>query len=463
MRKCGIPLRPVISMIGTPQYGLAKYLDSVIKPYIFSSCMTSSSTEFVEAMKGLTLPSSCKLVSFDVVSLFTNVPLEETINLACDYVYNQDNSIRPNFERKHFKKLLQYATSGEFLYKSSLYRQVDGVSMGSPLGPTLANLFLANLEKKWCESSYFPLAYFKYVDDVFCVYDANQYDGESFLDYLNSQHPNLKFTSESKLSTLPFLDVSVNIEAGIANFSVFRKETYSGLLQNFYSSCPMAWKKGLILCFLHRAYRICSSWALFHEEVEKLRKIFLRNAYPIAFFKNILHRFINCKYRMSDTRSDVESDYFTLVLPYFGQTSELLKKRLTRLARRYKVNCRVVFSCFKISQYFSLKDVVPDYLQSCVVYKYCCSVDPKQVYIGRTKRHLIVRIREHASPNTNSAIFNHRLSCTCSYSMSNFSILKHCNTDYDLSIAEALSIKKEKPSLNSTLANNRQSIFLSLY
>ena len=56
---------------------------------------------------------------------------------------------KPHFDRKHFRKLLSLATSGEVLYKEQLYRQVDGVAMGSSLGPIPANLFLALLENEW--------------------------------------------------------------------------------------------------------------------------------------------------------------------------------------------------------------------------------------------------------------------------------------------------------------------------
>ena len=168
VHKPDIPLRPVVSMIGTSQYGLAKYLDSIIKPCIPSTYMLSSTKDFVGKLQNMRLPTSHTFVSFDVVSLFTNVPLTETIELACNYVYSSRNP--PAFDRKHFKKLLNYATSGEFIYGDKLYKQVDGVAMGSPLGPTLANLFMANLEKEWTLAPNAPTVYFRYVDDIFFVF-----------------------------------------------------------------------------------------------------------------------------------------------------------------------------------------------------------------------------------------------------------------------------------------------------
>ena len=83
--------------------------------------------------------------SFDVDSLFINIPLEETINISAESIYNQNDIV-------DFKELLSLATKElYFLFNEFLYKQIDGVAMGSPLGPTFANAFLCFYEKKWLE------------------------------------------------------------------------------------------------------------------------------------------------------------------------------------------------------------------------------------------------------------------------------------------------------------------------
>ena len=87
------------------------------------------------------------MVSFDVKSLFTNVPLQETIDFISNKIYDKNsNANHLPIKKKIFKDLLNLATKGIFLYKDKLYHQIDGVSMGSPLGPTIANFFLAETE-----------------------------------------------------------------------------------------------------------------------------------------------------------------------------------------------------------------------------------------------------------------------------------------------------------------------------
>ena len=87
-------------------------------------------------------------MSFDVVSLFTNVPLSETIELLINRLYKDGNPYAISFEKDIPHKLMFMATQGLFMYKNKLYKQIDGVTMCSCLGSTLANFFLGCLEEE---------------------------------------------------------------------------------------------------------------------------------------------------------------------------------------------------------------------------------------------------------------------------------------------------------------------------
>ena len=91
------------------------------------------------------------------------------------------------------------------------------------------------------------------MDDVFAVFRKNS-DVELFLNYLNTQHSQLKFTSEkANDDTLPFLDVEVSLaEMGIAT-KVYRKNTDTETILNYESVAPQSWKTGLFKCLIHRA------------------------------------------------------------------------------------------------------------------------------------------------------------------------------------------------------------------
>ena len=85
------------------------------------------------------------MVSYDVVSLFTNVPLKDTIKIVTDLVYADDSVTEPPFEKDIFRKLLLRCSQSYFMFNDILYMQIDGVSMGGPLAPSMANAFLAHL------------------------------------------------------------------------------------------------------------------------------------------------------------------------------------------------------------------------------------------------------------------------------------------------------------------------------
>ena len=81
------------------------------------------------------------MVSFDVVSLFTNVPLEETISIILEIIYDK-NEINTNVPKKEMKELLYLCTkNAHFTLNNKTYVQIDGVAIGFPLGPVLAKIF----------------------------------------------------------------------------------------------------------------------------------------------------------------------------------------------------------------------------------------------------------------------------------------------------------------------------------
>ena len=85
------PLRLVVSMVGTPEYKLAKYLDNLIKPHIPDTYLLKSTDNFIECLKQFPCNHLYRIVSFDVVSLFTNVPFSETIELIINRLYADGN------------------------------------------------------------------------------------------------------------------------------------------------------------------------------------------------------------------------------------------------------------------------------------------------------------------------------------------------------------------------------------
>ena len=240
VHKDGYPIRPVVSMIGTPEYGLAKWLDTFIKPNIPNQFMLNSTQHFVDKIKDFPIYSGDTMVSFDVKSLYTNVPLKETINIVADYVYSKESRCKPPLTKSIFKKLLTLVTQGNFMFNGKFYRQIDGLAMGGPLGPSLANFFLAHLERTKfdkCPFEFQPKQYYRYIDDVFAIFGEGQ-SHEDFLKFINSVHSSLELTVELTTSSLPFLDVNVTLHEDCVDLDVFRKKTDTNVLLTFSAVSP---------------------------------------------------------------------------------------------------------------------------------------------------------------------------------------------------------------------------------
>ena len=127
-------------MIGAPEYQLAKFLDSIIKPYILQTYMLQSTNQFIK------FNSNHKLVSFDLSSLFTNVPLKETIHIIADTIYSdQQNPHQPILEKGIFIKLLQLATKGIFMQRTNFTNN----TMESAWAPPWDQLLQIFFEHTW--------------------------------------------------------------------------------------------------------------------------------------------------------------------------------------------------------------------------------------------------------------------------------------------------------------------------
>ena len=125
--------------------------------------------------------------------------------------------------------------------------------MGSPLGPTFANIFLCYHEGNWllaCPPDIKPSFYRRYVDDIFLLFD-NLVQVERFKAYMNTRHKKMKFTSEiEENEILPFLDIKVIHEASAFITSVYRKPTFRGVYTNYNSFIPLIYKTGLVRTLL---------------------------------------------------------------------------------------------------------------------------------------------------------------------------------------------------------------------
>ena len=146
----------------------------------------------MEIIKHKKVPEGFQMVSFDVKSLFTNVPLETTIDIILRRIYT-NHELTTSLTKKEMKELLLLCTKNvHFTFNGQIYIQVDGVAMGSPLAPLLADIFMIELERSRIPNLQKITFWRRYVDDTICFVKIGS--TEYIRSVLNSFHTNIQFT-----------------------------------------------------------------------------------------------------------------------------------------------------------------------------------------------------------------------------------------------------------------------------
>ena len=146
-----VPLfRPIIDTSNTPHYKMEKFLANLLNPLTQNDHSVKDSFEASSRIQNISLTlfeQGYVFVSFDVVSLFSNVPLDRTIKTILKRSY-EDKLITTTLKKRTMKKLItDVCKKSAFSFNDNVFKQTDGVSMGSSLGPVIANIFMTELEK----------------------------------------------------------------------------------------------------------------------------------------------------------------------------------------------------------------------------------------------------------------------------------------------------------------------------
>ncbi|XP_015770368.1 PREDICTED: uncharacterized protein LOC107348803 [Acropora digitifera] len=331
-------MRPILSATGTYNYTLAKWLDEKLKPLSVNNHTISDVFQFAEEIRELDFNEDDILVSYDVSALFTNVPLEETIQILANKAFNQNwfnETYNLNITQEDLVELLRVATKHQlFQFNGSLYEQIDGVAMGSPLGPLMANTFMCSIEEKLESEDKLPSFYKRYVDDTLAaVKDIST--ATTFLATLNEAHPAISFTMEvANNNKLPFIGMELTKIGKRLETCVYRKTTNKGLLLHYQSHVDARYKRSLLMTMLNRAHCLSSSPDIFAEECDNLRGIFLKLRYPEKLINSTITRFIESRNQQQFREVQINAPV-RIILPFKDQRSaDIVRRQLSDLGKK---------------------------------------------------------------------------------------------------------------------------------
>ena len=165
--------------------------------------------------------------------------------------------------------------------------------MGTRMAPCYVNILLAELEDNFLSGyPYKPLAYYRYIDDIFIIWPHGLDLLDNFINSINKQHSNIIFTSNISTTLVNFLDVTIDLHGGHISTKAYTKSTDTHAFLSCNSFHPRHIKQSIIYGQFLRYRRICSNDEIFFNDAIKLLEYFLARQY---LFSDILHNFNKVK------------------------------------------------------------------------------------------------------------------------------------------------------------------------
>lgn len=445
IHKAHAPLRPIVSFIKAPTYRLSQFIAEILNNLKNDNINVRSSSILRERMKNINVDPDYSLVSFDAVSLFTAIPVSLALEVTKErWQELSDGGSTALDEEMFFRSLEMCLKNGYCQYEGEIYSQIEGVGMGSPLSPIIAELVLDKLFE--CIGANFDdkIKFMtKYVDDSLFYIHNSIFD--DLLSCFNKFHQRLKFTYEKENnSTINFLDLSIMKRNDKFIFRQYSKPTHTGRFINFQSNQPLNCKVNTAIN-LKNTY-LSNSDRIFHKEIiNDLKSTLHVNGYPRSMINNVIK-----KHKKEPAPGTHVSQKKFFSIPYVGRSSMIIRKHLLRLDDKISIS----FSSHNTGKenLFSLtKDKTPKEKRSGVVYSIPCS-DCPQKYIGETRQHLKTRVLQHEKDvrkgSDHTALSSHALETGHKFSFIETKIVGTENNDKKRKILEVVNILKEPNAVN---------------
>ena len=216
------------------------------------------------------------------IYIYTNIPHEDVVKSVQFFINDLvDSDIPPT--KIVVETINLVLKNNVFKFEDTVYLQTHGTAMGTPMAPSVANLFMGWLEKQMLDSSPVQVntgLWKRYIDDIFLLWAGNNDDLLTFYRHINSFHPTIKFTMQSSKTDVSFLDIHIKLQDGLLHTDMYTKPTDRKAYLPSSSCHPKHCINNIPFSQLLRARRLCSKDEDFESQANSILEAFKRRGYP---------------------------------------------------------------------------------------------------------------------------------------------------------------------------------------
>ncbi len=337
------PCRPIVSGNNSPSERISAFVDWFLKPIVPQiPSYIKDTTHFLQLIEDLgAIPENCILATLDVSALYTNIPQSEGIQAclqALNLTRNNFESLPSNSSLAHLLKLV--LSTNNFEFNGVNYTQISGTAMGTKLAPSYANIFMAQFEHTHVYPHHAKfLIWWRYIDDIFTIFDCDRHAVDTFISDLNNCHPTIKFTAEISEHSINFLDATITKHGNKLSTKAYSKPTDSHNYLSYQSCHPHHCKQGLPYSQFLRIRRLCSNITDFETKVLDMANHFIRRGYPIHLVQTAM---LDARRKDRDvllhpvpktTEMPKQAFFITTFHPHFAEIQKVVKSNWELLGK----------------------------------------------------------------------------------------------------------------------------------
>ena len=286
-RMDSIPGRPVISNNGYSTENISAFLDFHLQPLCKKvNSYIKDTNDFLLKLKTLpSLPENAILCTVDVVGLYPNIPNNEGLQALRHALDERETK---TISTDTLVELSDTVLNNNFFeFDGKIYRQKRGTAIGTKMAPSYAILFMDKFERDFLgKTELKPYVWWRYIDDIFMVWEHGEEALKEFLQKLNSTHPSMKFTWKYSSETIDFLDVQVSLSEGSLITDLYVKPTDTHQYLHASSCHVYHSKKSIPYSQALRLNRICSNNSLFDKRCNQLEDWLCKRGYSNKMVRN---------------------------------------------------------------------------------------------------------------------------------------------------------------------------------